>query len=815
MNTLSLLLFAALFAVSGVFAEGTWLRHYDARHLERISLPIGGIGTGTVGLGGRGELRDWEIMNRPARDHTGVVKGNEAPFFAIRAGDFVSLLEGPLSDHEYEQCEGKSVNHHGFPRFATCSFDAMYPFGRVNLDDGASPVRVELVGFNPLVPGDSAVSSLPVASLTYRVFNKTASPLEVTVAGALRNFIGCDGSKLKKNWYEEVTIPAGALTNRNEAVEVGTLRGVFLRTDGVDPKDPAWGTIALVTDSEGEVSRRLDAISNVWARAVLDIWEDFADDGVFNREAKSGEDNPFAALALKRVIPAGETRDFAFAFTWHFPNRRGWWGDEIIGNHYCTLYTNAWDAAQRIVPRLPGLAKRTRGFTDALLACDYPEPIKEAALFNLAVLRSQTVFRMPDGHLMGWEGVFDRYGSCWGNCTHVWNYESATAHLFGDLSRTMRDVEFSHSLKPNGQMAFRADYRLAKAADGCSPAADGQMGTVMRFYRDWLLCGDDAWLGATWPQVRKAIAFAWAKDGTWNWDADGDGVMEGRQHNTMDVDYYGPNPLVEFWYLGALRCGARMARYVGDKDFAAECERRFADGSAWTRENLFNGEYYEQIPVEGKKWQVGKGCLIDQIVGSTFAKSVGLGPLVDAEQEKSAIASVWKYNFVSDFSRTFNNMRSFAMGREAGLLMASWPRGRPEVPFPYFGEVMTGFEYAAATEMVYAGLRDEAMRVATAIRARHDGVKRNVFGETECGRFYARSLASWGLLNAWSGFMYSAPERKMSFISRPGRYFWANGSAFGTATVSDGRVRVETIEGRLPADMTFGVASPCLKERGE
>ena len=34
------------------------------------------------------------------------------------------------------------------------------------------------------------------------------------------------------------------------------------------------------------------------------------------------------------------------------------------------------------------------------------------------------------------------------------------------------------------------------------------------------------------------------------WDGNQDGVMEGSQHNTMDVDY-GPNPQMG-WYMGAL-----------------------------------------------------------------------------------------------------------------------------------------------------------------------------------------------------------------------------------------------------------------------
>ncbi|MCZ7545474.1 MAG: GH116 family glycosyl-hydrolase [Anaerolineae bacterium] len=61
-----------------------------------VAFPLGGIGTGNVSLGARGDLRDWEIFNRPA-------KGNMLPntFFAIRtqvAGQepVTRVLEGPI-----------------------------------------------------------------------------------------------------------------------------------------------------------------------------------------------------------------------------------------------------------------------------------------------------------------------------------------------------------------------------------------------------------------------------------------------------------------------------------------------------------------------------------------------------------------------------------------------------------------------------------------------------------------------------------------------------------------------------------------------
>lgn len=138
-----------------------------------------------------------------------------------------------------------------------------------------------------------------------------------------------------------------------------------------------------------------------------------------------------------------------------------------------------------------------------ILNSSYPETVKEAALFNLATLRSQTVFRLPSGHLMGWEGIMDRFGSCQGSCTHVWNYEMATPFLFGGLAQTMRDVEFNYATKENGLMNFRADLPLSEAAKGNSAAADGQMGCIMKMYREWQLSGDYAFLRKTGDRLKK------------------------------------------------------------------------------------------------------------------------------------------------------------------------------------------------------------------------------------------------------------------------------------------------------------------------
>jgi uncharacterized protein (DUF608 family) len=274
-----------------------------------------------------------------------------------------------------------------------------------------------------------------------------------------------------------------------------------------------------------------------------------------------------------------------------------------------------------------------------------------------------------------------------------------------------------------------------------------------------------AWLKQWYPSVKKMLEFAWAPGG---WDADRDGVMEGSQHNTYDVEFFGPNPMCTGWYLAALAATAEMARLCGDGDFSKECDALRERGSRWVDGNLYNGRYYVQHtePPRGEvapftalsdehkspkpRFQVGNGCLIDQLVGQYKANRAGLGDLFDALHLRTAAGNIFRNNYHEGFRDHYNNMRTFATGSESGSLICSYPEGgRPEVPFPYWGECMTGFEYQLAVLLLDYGYPDEAEKVAKAVRDRHNGANRNPFNEPECGSYYARSMASWSLLDAW------------------------------------------------------------------
>lgn len=799
------------------------LKTYEGKYLDEVAMPLGGIGTGTISLGGRGDLRDWEIMNRGALGYLPAFKLvnptiANGPFFAVylkSEGDTVGqvrVLEGPIPVRDYYGDWGSDAVNSGFPRFEKTTFHTAYPLAQIDFKDKRVPVNIRLEAFNPLIPADEDRSGMPVAILRYNISNNSQKTVEISVCGMIPNYIGVDGWSGKP------------VENINSFRTGGHVSGIYMSSRRKDTQDINYGTMALSTVARAGVSYRTSWKKLGWNWTFRDFWDDFISDGMLtdypdNADPQSansgiyGDNNttiktPPATLAVKQILKPGETKEVVFMISWHFPNRRAWDNgsgqaytkpgtDNIVGNYYTTQFADAWDVAEKTAASLSNLEKETVSFVKAFVENDLPDVIKEAALFNIANLRCQTVFRTKDGLPFAWEGTGSIRGtkigaeksSGWGfgTCSHVWNYETATPFLFGKLATKFREVEFMHATEDNGGMDFRVPLPLnsKNTLNWDHRAADGQMGCIIKAYREWQLSGDNNMLRLMYPNVKKALSFAW-KEG--KWDSDKDGVMEGSQHNTMDINYLGPNPQMAGWYLGALRAGEEMAKFMKDVSFQKETSELYKKGRAWVDGNLFNGEYYEHhIPDSATKVaQLGKGCLVDQLVGQNITMSSGLGYILDQRNIDKTMSSIMKYNLVSDFNNHFNTFRSYGVGEESGLIMASYPHGELlDFPFPYYTEIMTGFEYSTASQMMYEGQVENGLKIFKAIRDRFDGHKRNPFNEGEYGHRYGRAMASWTGVLAYTGFQFSSVSGSMHFHSRDGKYFWSNGYQYGTIEIKE------------------------------
>ena len=777
--------------------EPAYPRVFTGRHLNRISCPLGGIGTGGIGLGGRGNLQDWQIFNRP---DTGNNQELTLPSLWVQTSGghpySVVLERGYLPPYDTGENGFWPSAVPGLPRLAEAKFFSSFPLPRIEFEDPDCPVRVALEAFSPFQPLDADASGLPCAVLTYQVHNPGPAA-DVVVAWSLSNPVG------------KATKP------QNDARTATGISGVFMSNSELPADDPLQGSFVLAALPPVGISAQL---LSQWTGDDLNaginhFWfDEFAKSGALGAPAESKLS--VGSVSIRQPIPAGATRSFRFLFAWHFPNRTpercGWdapAGKEktLIGNHYCTRFSDAWAVAQHVAANLPELEKRTRDFVSAFEQSTLPASVKDAAAANLSTLVSNTCFRIADGSFHAFEGCGDKTGLGFGTCTHVWNYEMVTQFLFPTLARSMRETNFGYATNAEGHMDFRHKLPLGFEHWGAA-AADGQMGQIVKLYFDWTLTGDDGPLRRQWPAAKRALAYAWRPGG---WDEHKSGVMDGVQHNTYDVEFYGPNSMCGTWYLAALRSMARMAEFMGDSELASDCNRMFQQGSAWIDANLFNGEYYVQqirgVPkdkiasdlLEGygskdtvnPQFQIGGGCFVDQLIGQHAATVSGLGNLLDPEHIRKTLASIHRYNSRPSLARLAMVQRVYALNNEPGLIICDYSKGgRPAVPFFYCSEVWTGLEYSVAVLMMTHGMIDEGVELFRNARGRYDGEARNPYDESEYGRHYTRPMASWAAVPMLSGFGYDARTRSLALLPRihlsSFQSFWSTPGAWGSFQVT-------------------------------
>ena len=807
---------------------------YTGARTGEISFPLGGIGTGCVGLAGNGALVDWEIFNRPGKGSL-----NGFSHFAIKAQRGRKVLDARVLNGDYPppyvgDLTGKAYHSFGFgparqrmpgmPHFREVVFRGEFPIAMLTFKDGGFPGRVRMTAFNPFIPLNDRDSGLPAAFFEIEVANPTNKTITYTLAGTL-------GNPLPGN-------------NVNRMRRSGKLSLMHLGCDSLAADAVEYGDLALGTDA-GEVSRQEYWFRGRFFDELETYWRDLTRPGALaNRRytgARAGAGTTATLAARVRVAP-GRTGRVRFVVAWHFPNCENYWSRDarerakkagmpaVWKNYYATIWKDSAAVARYALGNWNRLYTETLRFKEALFASDLPAAALDAVSANLSVLKSPTVLRLEDGTFYGWEGCRLSAGCCEGSCTHVWNYAQALPFLFPSLERSMRNANYRYNQDARGRMRFRLQLPLGSRRSGFRPCADGQFGDVMKVYRDWKICGDTEWLRSLWPAIRKSIEFAWHPDNADRWDPGRCAVLTGRQHHTLDVELFGPNSWLNGFYLGALKAAAEMADALGEGGAAAEYRELFQKGKAWTDEHLFNGEYYHQIvDLKDKsvlkpfaagdpgvvdaywdsehseiKYQIADGCGIDQVLAQWHANLYGLGEIFDSKQTKSALRAIFRHNFKKPMRDHYNPCRVFCLNDEAGLVICTWPAGtrKPAIPLTYSQETMHGYEYAAAVQMIQNGIVREGMAVVESVRARYDGERRNPWNEIECGSNYARSMASYSLLNAFSGFEFDMTRGLVGFdpIRAPGgrfRCFWSLDGGWGEIVMTPGRAEVRVLGGAI------------------
>lgn len=789
---------------------------YSGEFLNHVAFPLGGIGAGMLCLEGTGALSHVSLRNRPELF-------NEPCVFAAVSikgkRDLARVLEGPVPGRKLfgppGTANGAGGTTYGLPRFAAATFKTRFPFGIITLSDRQMPLQVTLTGWSPFEPGDPDNSSLPVAGLEYHFTNRSRNSVEAVFSFNAKNFLA-----------------AG-----NDPQAVRPIEGGFILWNG-GPKERPWEESAF----SATVSERDAKVNHAWFRGgwwdpLTMAWKDVADSACYEHApVTDGGPSPGATLFVPIQLAPGASRTIKLRLAWFSGQTNLHIGRDPSGNAgnssapenfrpwYAGRFTDINSVSFYWNDHYDELRKNSSRFSDCFYDSTLPPEVIEAVAANLTIIKSPTVLRQTDGKLWSWEGCSDNSGCCHGSCTHVWNYAQAIPHLFPSLERSLRETEFGPSQDGRGHQQFRSSLPIRPVEHDFHAAADGQLGGIMKVFREWRISGDTEWLRGLWPKVKRSLDYCIE-----TWDPSHKGWVEEPHHNTYDIEFWGPDGMCTSFYLGALKSAVSMGKALND-DVPLYSEL-LTRGLQKAESELFNGEYFFQriewknlraqnpmenksmvgsyspearaiFEKEGPKYQYGNGCLADGVLGSWLALVCGAGHVLDSQKVASHLKSVYRYNFKQDLSDYANPQRpTYACGDEGGVLLCTWPKGGElSLPFVYSNEVWTGIEYHVACHLMRMGMVREGLEVARTARARYDGRTRNPFDEYECGHWYARAMSSYALLFGLSGARYDAVEKVLHLdpaIKGDFRCFLSTATGYGTVGVHRGKPFYESKSGEL------------------
>lgn len=751
----------------------------NSANFEYLGMPVGGIGAGQLYLGGDGALWYWDLFNTMQRRRDGSpwwrrldrIPGEEAYETPVRRSEAGRKVDAVAQGFavSVDTASGPRVLRLDREGSAEIEFRGRYPIGEVSYRDPDLPLAVDLEAFSPFVPLDLESSSYPATFLRFTLLNTSHHPVEGELAGWLENAV-CHESRGKRTGrlHNRIRSEPGLTMLESLAAPTG-IPGESPEEDGLDgplteQRDFGSLVLALVDSGEGVVGRPEVGLTSLPG-------------GQFSSPPGEAADVPFdggrlvGSLGRRFRLAAGQKTTITFVLTWHFPNLRLWAHEKSVSfRFYGTRFDSAADVARAVASRSDELGRRTRLWRDTWYDSTLPYWFLDRTFLNTSVLASSTSFLLRDGRFYGHEGAYHGPGTC----THVWGYAHAPGRLFPELEVNLREMTDLRPRSQGGAMGKDGVIGFRGGLADFGLAVDGQSGIVLRSLLAHQMSADDGFLRRNYPRIKKAMQGLTASR-----DADRDGILTGAQHNTLDADWFGKITWLSLHYTAALRAMAVMAEEAGDGDYAALCHQTAGRGRRYIEDHLFNGEYFfhEADPDHPDSPGVYTGCEYSQLLGQSWAYQVGLGEIIDPVMARTALESLWRYNFTTDvgpFREAHPAGRWYAMPGEGGIIACTWPRGGAEVLArgserfaAYLNECQAGYEYACSSLMMWHGMPHHSLAHTWFMHHdRYDGAKRNPWCEVEWGTHYSRSMASYGVFTAICGFEYHGPSGYMAFSPR-------------------------------------------------
>lgn len=683
-------------------------------------IPIGGLGTGSIGRTHRGDAARWHL--EVGKHEFGPVAADGfSVFVGRRDGDgqatvLSTLRPAVLTDWGWTLPEGAGTYHALFPR-AWQTFEA-------------DALGVGLVGeqLSPVIAGDLESSALPVGVFEWWAENPGADPLTV---GIMLTF---------QDPSTDPTVPAGAGA-WHETIEIPEAGGAVLHAPAGAPPG-LRGTFAVAASRAPGVS--ITVRSRFDALADTELWADFAADGRLephddHTTSQEGEAIG-AAVAATVVLAPGERRSVRFAVAWDLPivefgAGRQWW----------KRYTKAWgrtgqrafDIAGHALETAPVWRDAIEAWQGPILDADDRPDWYKGALFNELYFLVDGGTFWESGEVGGPEpetGEPGRFALLEGldyrfyDTVDVDFYASfAILRLFPELeARGIRDLLAAIPIDDPEIVTIEASGALApRKVGGTVPHDVGgpdddpfyrpnhyryqdvsawkDLGPkfVLQVWRDAVAdpIGGDSLIRDAYPTVDAVLCRLS------EFDRDGDGLPEhdGLPDQTYDTwPMSGPSAYGGSLWLAAVAAAEAMARRLGRDDDARRWEVWFERGQVAFDVRLWRDDHYAYDDGGGPS---SNSVMADQLAGQWYADATGLGDIVPAERVIAALRTIHRLNVCS-----------FADGL-MGAVNGIHTDGTVDTSSEQSSEVWTGTTYALAAFMLGRGLTREGWETARGVAA--------------------------------------------------------------------------------------------------
>lgn len=721
-------------------------------------VPIGGLGTGSIGRTHRGDAARWHLevgkhaFAPVAADSFSIYVG--APGGAGTATVLSTFRPETLPTWGWTLPEGSGTYAALFPR----AWHAFEP----------EVLGVRLIGeqLSPVVAGDLESSALPVGGFEWWVENPGDGPLTVG---------------LMLTWQDpsaDPHIPASAGA-WHQATATSSASGAVMHAPA-DAPCGLQGTFAIAAQPEPgldiSVRSRFDGLADT------DLWADFATDGRLapqddRRPSRNGEAIGAAVAATFELAP-GESRSIRMAVAWDFPMvefgaGRQWW----------KRYTRSWgrtgerafELAQHALERMPAWRAAIEAWQRPVLESNERPEWYKGALFNeLYFLVDGGSFweagevgaDSPAPDDIGRFALMECFDYPFYDTVDVDFYASfAVLRLFPELElRGIRDLLAAIPVDDPEEVTIETSgARVPRKVPGTVPHDVGgpaddpfhrpnlyafqdvngwtDLGPkfVLQTWRDAVASGtiDDDLIREAWPTVRDVLIRLAARD------TDGDGLLEhgGLPDQTYDTwPMRGPSAYAGSLWLAAIAAASAMAARLGLDEEARHWEGRLERGQVAFDARLWRGDYYA---FDGGGGPSSDSVMADGLAGQWYADVTGLGDVIRSDRVATALRTTHRLNVLA--------FADGAMGAVNGM----HPDGTVDETSEQSAEVWVGTTYALAAFMIGRGLVTEGW--STAHGAASVTYERGLWFRTpeaydRDGNFraslYLRPLAIWAIEDA-------------------------------------------------------------------